>query len=90
MAGDNATFDRPTANNAEELSRLIEIELIQKRAEWQKTIARRKTVRSLSILFLFVVIMGGLLAFYFAFTRVNEQRAAHPPSPGASASSVRP
>jgi heme A synthase len=84
MAGDNATFEGPTANKAEDLSRLIELELIQKRLEWQKTIARRKTIRSMSILFLFLVITGTVLAFYFAFTRVNEQRAAHPPSPGAS------
>ena len=84
MVSDNAKFDGPAANNAEELSRLIEIELIQKRAEWQKAGARRKTIRSVSILFLFVVIMGALLAFYFAFSRVNEERGHQkPPATGA-------
>jgi hypothetical protein len=84
MVGDNAKFDGPAANNAEELSRLIEIELIQKRAEWQKASARRKTIRSVATLFLFVVIMGTVLAFYFAFTRANEERV-HQRPPAAEA-----
>jgi hypothetical protein len=84
MAVENK-FEGRSANEAEELSRLIELELMQKRAEWQKAGARRKNLRSVSILFLFIVVMGALLAFYFAFTRVNEERATHPPSPDTSA-----
>jgi len=73
MADDEAKRNRP-ASDSEEINRLLEIELIQKRAAWQQASSRYKTLKSVSILFLFVVILGALLGFYFVMMRVSENR----------------
>ena len=65
--------------NPDELSRLLEIELIQKRAEWQRANARHKNLRSASFAFLFVVVMAALVGFYFIFMRASENRQHRPP-----------
>ncbi|HEY3662070.1 MAG TPA: hypothetical protein VGL24_02855 [Chthoniobacterales bacterium] len=49
----------------EALGRALEMELIMKRASWQKMRERRGTWRALSFLFLFLVILGALLAYFF-------------------------
>jgi hypothetical protein len=62
---------RPNAPAAdpEALAKALEVELILKRASWQKAQARRGTWRALSFLFLLLVIVGALFAwFYFAST----------------------
>jgi hypothetical protein len=56
------------------LSRLLELELAQKRLKWKRASARYRTIRSLGFLFLFILIIGTLLAFFFVFSRVNEER----------------
>lgn len=68
------------ANDADELSKLLEIELIQKRVEWQRTTARNKNFKMVSLFFLFVVVLAGLVGFYFVFMRANEQRQQRPPA----------
>jgi len=50
----------------------LELELIMKRASWQKLQARRGTWRTLSFLFLFLVILGALLAYYYFMTEVRQ------------------
>jgi hypothetical protein len=67
-------------NDPEKLSRLLELELIQKRAAWQRAGARYKTLKTASLLFLAVVILAGLLAFFLIFLRVSE-RGVHPRQP---------
>ena len=68
----------PISNEAEQLSRLLEVELLQKRAEWKKTKERKKSYRSLAILFLFLLFAGCLLGFFFASNRVREERQNRP------------
>ncbi len=80
MPDDQAKPDR-AENDPDKLSRLLELELIQKRAAWQQANARYKTLKSASLLFLLVVILAALIGFYFVFTRVNEQRGQQHPSP---------
>lgn len=54
------------------LVKLLEMELSRKRAAWQRTRSRRGTWCALSILFLFLVIAGALVAyFYFAPTLIR-------------------
>jgi hypothetical protein len=77
MNANDPEVNRQTTN-PDELSRLLEIELIQKRAEWQQASARHKNLRSVSFLFLFVVVMAALVGFYFIFMRVNENRQHRP------------
>ena len=61
--------------DADNLSRLLELELIQKRATWKQAGDRYRSFRAAGFVFLFVLIVGCLVGGYFAFMRVNEQRA---------------
>ena len=58
-------------------AKLLEIELMQKRAEWQQAKARRGGLRTLSFLFLFIVIVAAIVCFYLFFSpqRVRELRS---------------
>ena len=62
----------------EKISQLLELQLAQKRAEWKRAGARYRTLRSLSFLFLFLIIVGGLFVFFLIFSRVNEGHASRP------------
>lgn len=76
----------------EKLAKLLEMELMQKRAGWQQGKQRRNTLRLISFFFLFVVIAGALVAFFFLFSRdrFDALRAGHEntieatPSPSVS------
>lgn len=80
----------PTEADPAKLAQLLEIELMQKRAEWQQAKARRGNLRALSLFFLFIVIVGAAVAFFVFFSpaRVTELRSnAH--SNASPASSPR-
>ena len=74
MSANDAVTKNTSENNPEELSRLLELELIQKRAARQQANARHKKIRSASLLFLVVILFAGVAAFFFAFMRANEER----------------
>jgi cell division septal protein FtsQ len=67
----------PPKTNPADLEQLLEIELMQKRAAWKQAKARRGSLRALSFFFLFLVIVGALLAFFFLMSpeRVSELKA---------------
>ena len=67
----------PEETDPEKLARLLELELMQKRAEWQRKKARRGGLRAISFLFLFVVIVAALVGFFLFFNpeRVREMRS---------------
>ena len=67
----------PPETNPADLEQLLEIELMQKRAAWKQAKARRGSLRALSFFFLFLVIVGALLAFFFLMSseRVSERKA---------------
>jgi hypothetical protein len=67
-----------TAGDAEQLSKLLELELIQKRVEWQQVKERKKSRRTLALVFLFLLFAGCLLGYFFVFNRVNEERQNRP------------
>jgi len=69
---------KPNEIDADNLSRLLELELIQKRATWKQAGDRYRSFRAAGFVFLFVLIVGCLVGGYFAFMRVNEPRANHP------------
>ncbi|MDQ3626251.1 MAG: hypothetical protein M3372_03890 [Verrucomicrobiota bacterium] len=71
------------------LEQLLEIELMQKRAAWQQAKAKRGNLRALSFMFLFLVIIGALLAFFFVFSsgtlsELRPGRSDGSPTPTAS------
>jgi hypothetical protein len=68
-------------SDAEKLARLLEIELIQKRASWKQAGERNQRFRTFSFLFLFVLIVGCIIGFFFAFSRVNQERTNQRPAP---------
>ena len=68
---------KPEPVDPEHLLRMLDLELMQKRALRQQTAARRNHWRGLSFLFLFVVFVGALAAAYFVSStgRLDELRA---------------
>ncbi len=58
---------KPEVNDPEMMARLLELELAQKRAAWQRSHAQRRNLRIVSFFFLFLVLAGALLGFYFLF-----------------------
>ena len=70
--------------SAEALARALELELAQKRLHWRRDREKYRTLRVLSFGFLFVIILAGLIAFFFFFSRTNEMREQpRQPSPAA-------
>jgi hypothetical protein len=77
----------------EKLAKLLEIELMQKRAGWQQAKERRGAVRAASFFFLFVIIAGALVAWWLFFSpdRVQELKQAHPqPNESTPATTASP
>ena len=78
--------DRPDAitgqKDTEQLAKLLEIELAQKRATWKQAGERARSIRTAGFVFLFLVVVACLVGAYFAYMRVNEKRTN--PSPAAS------
>lgn len=67
-----------------DLARVLELELLQKRAAWQRANARHRTIRGLSFLFLFIIILAAVGALFFLLLRAKDEAANRP---GASATS---
>ena len=73
--------------SAEALARALELELVQKRLHWQRDREKYRTLRGLSFGFLFIIILAGLIAFFFFFLRTNGMREQRPqPSPAGESS----
>jgi hypothetical protein len=60
------------------LAKALELELIMKRASWQKMRERRGTWRVLSFLFLFLVLLGALLAYFYFSTQMSHRGEESP------------
>ena len=66
------------SSEAEQLSRLLELELAQKRVAWKHLKQRKKSYRTLAVLFLFLLFAGCLAGYLFVANRVNEERQNRP------------
>ena len=68
---------KPESNkmDSEQATRLLELELAQKRVEWAEAGARRQKIRTASFLFLALIILGALVAFFLLFTRLTQERS---------------
>jgi len=83
---------KPEPVDPEHLLRMLDIEMIQQRAIWKQAHARRSSLRTISFLFLFVVILGALIAAYFALSsgvfddRHPRNNPATSPTPAAARS----
>jgi hypothetical protein len=70
---------------AEQIAKLLELELLQKRAAWKQAGARRRNARAMSFAFLFLIIVGCLAGLYFAFSMVNGERPKQSDAPRSAA-----
>ena len=75
---------KPKSTDPEELARLLEIELMQKRNEWKQAAARARTIRMVSFVFLFLVILGALLAYFFVFSELSGNHPAEKSPPAST------
>ncbi len=60
--------------SAEEIARLLEAKLALERAAWQRSHAQAQIIRAASFVFLFLIILGAIVAFYFANTQLADRR----------------
>jgi hypothetical protein len=51
------------------IEKLLELELMQKRADWQHAKTRRAKVRALAYFFLLLVIAAAFVAFFLLFSQ---------------------
>jgi hypothetical protein len=65
--------------SAEALARALELELAQKRLLWRRDREKYRTLRVLSFGFLLIVILAGLIAFFFFFSGTNGVRVREQP-----------
>ena len=81
---------KPEPVDPEHMLRMLEVEMMQQRALRKQASARRSGFRTVSFLFLFLVILGAAVAAYLAFTsgRVDELRTRNnslsSPTPAAA------
>ena len=83
---------KPEPSDPDQLIRLMEIELAQKRAARQRAASPFRTFRLASFIFLFAVVVGIALAFYYVFYSggLDEMRSRARSQPSASPSSSAP
>jgi hypothetical protein len=76
----------------EQLLRLVELELAQQRAARQRAGSPYRAFRLASFIFLFAVIIGAVLAFYYVFYSggLDEFRSRNVPKPTATPVSRAP
>ena len=83
---------KPEPTDPDQLLRLIDIELAQKRAARQQAPSPYRGFRMASFIFIFAVIIGVALAFYYVFYLggLDEVRARNQSQPTATPSSSAP
>ena len=73
-------------DKSEELIRTVELELANKRAQWERDREKQRTVRLLGFSVLSLIILGTLLAIFVLFSRAKEIRGSRAGTPSISAS----
>lgn len=64
--------------DANDVARLLEAKLALERAAWKRSHAQAQVIRAASFAFLFLILLGTIVAFYLASTRVVERRNVAP------------
>jgi hypothetical protein len=82
---------KPEPADPEHMLRMLDMELMQQRAARQRAGSPYRSFRLASFIFLFAVIVGGLLAFYYVFYLGGlddlRSRDNAPPSPAPAVTS---
>jgi hypothetical protein len=83
---------KPEQTDPEQLVRLLELELAQQRAALQRARSPYRNFRIASFVFLFAVLLGAALAFYYVFVAggLDDVRARTEPPATATPSARAP
>jgi hypothetical protein len=79
MAAPGDQSPRPEGD-PEAVSRALELELISRRAGWQKAKERRQTWRALSILFFLLIVLVALVAYFYLVPELSRERKSSAPA----------
>lgn len=63
-----------TERDPEGLLRLLDLELRQKRVQWQQAAERHRSSRMMGFLSIMIVIAAGFVALFFLFSQAKETR----------------
>jgi hypothetical protein len=80
----NSAESEPTEQDPEALLRMLDLELRQKRVQWQKAAAHHRTTRMMSILSIIIVVIAACGALFFLFSQANEDRSQKSVNPISS------
>lgn len=64
----------------DQVTRLLDLELEQKRAEWKKKSARSRAIRMQSFVALFFLLAGCVLVYHFMASQLKDARSMRQPS----------
>ncbi|HSV62691.1 MAG TPA: hypothetical protein VLH83_05050 [Chthoniobacterales bacterium] len=83
---------KPEPNDPDQVLRLLDLELAQRRAEREQAGSPFRAFRMASFVFLFAVIVGALFAFYYVFVAggLDELRSHGPARPSATPAAHAP
>jgi len=83
---------KPEPNDPDQALRLLELELAQSRAARQRARSPYRAFRLASFVFLFAVLLGAVLAFYYVFVSggLDEMRSRGAARPTATPSAQAP
>ncbi|MEO6871751.1 MAG: hypothetical protein ABI233_05970 [Chthoniobacterales bacterium] len=73
MDGTDDSKNEARESDPDSLARALDMELRLKRAGWQKTRERRNTWRMISALFLLLIVLGALFAFFYLIPQLRER-----------------
>ena len=78
MSAPDKADPEPPAADPDALAKALELELIAQRASWQKMRARRGMWLTLSFVFLFLVLLGALMAYFYFSMEMNHRGEESP------------
>ena len=79
MSQPDETEFKPPVGDPEALAKALEMELMLKRAAWQRTRSRRGTWRALSFLFLLLVLVAAIAAWFYLAPALSRRGESTPP-----------
>jgi hypothetical protein len=71
---------QPMENESENLIRLLDLELMQKRTAWKRAATRHRTFRIIGAFSILMILAAIFLALFFLFSQANKERPNSQPS----------
>jgi hypothetical protein len=71
----STNLESDSKHENEKLFQMLEVKLGQERIAWQRAKSQIRVFRIISFLFLFLLIVGALVAYFLVFSRPQERRS---------------